>query len=296
MSQTNHSTSPAPGLKSLTPQQAVLGADLEFHYVEQGLGTPLVFIHGGSGDYGSWHAQWEAFTPHFRTITYSRRFSRPNRNDPAGSPNHSALVDADDLARLLVHWNAAPAILVGSSYGALTALALAVKRPELVRAMILSEPPLLPWADRVPGGQRLREQYEREVQEPARAAFERGDDLAGATLLASGILGQSGLHNLAPEARARRFGNVLPMKVLALSAEGFPSLDATQVAALAMPILLLSGQGTQPILAACFAALCSVLPSAEVHRLANCGHSVYREQPEVHNTLALAFLRRHGLL
>lgn len=296
MMEVTHCARPAPGLKGLVPQKALLGGHLEFHYVEQGEGTPLVFIHGGSGDYGTWHAQWEAFTPCFRTITYSRRFSRPNRNDPSASPNHSAQVDADDLARLLAHWAAAPAILVGSSYGALTALALAVKRPELVRAMVLSEPPLLPWADRVPGGRRLREQYEREVQEPARAAFLRGDDLHGATLLANGILGQTGLHHLSPEARERRFGNVLPMKVLALSADGFPSLDAAQVAALAMPILLLSGKDTQPILAACFAALCSVLPSAEVHRVANCGHSVYREQPQVHNTLALAFLRRHGLL
>lgn len=280
----------------LPTKKAVLDGGLEFHFIEQGTGVPLIFIHGGSGDYSSWGGQWDAFAPHFRTISYSRRFSRPNRNDPASSPNHSALVDAQDLERLLAHWDAERAVLVGSSYGALTALALAVRAPKLVRAMILTEPPLLAWADMTPGGKELREQFEQDVRLAARAAFARGDDLEGATIFANGVLGVSGLKNLSDDARARRFGNVLAMKVLALSDQGFPTLSLETVRTLAMPILLLSGENTQPILAACFTALCSALPSAEVHRVSGSGHSVYREKPEVHSALAKDFLRRHSLM
>lgn len=283
-------------MTSLPLKKAVLDGGLEFHYVEQGTGTPLVFIHGGSGDYGSWGGQWDVFAPHFRTISYSRRFSRPNRNDHVASPNHSALVDAQDLERLLAHWDAERAVLVGSSYGALTAMALAVRVPKLVSAMVLTEPPLLPWADLTPGGKELREHFEQNVRLAARAAFARGDDLEGATIFANGVLGQNGLKNLPDEARARRFSNVLAMKVLALSDQGFPTLSLEMVRSLTMPILLLSGENTQPILAACFTALFSALPSAEVHRVPGSGHSVYREKPELHNSLAMDFLRRHSLM
>lgn len=49
---------------------------------------------------------------------------------------------ADDLARLLVHLDAGPAVVFGSSGGAVTALALAQSRPELLRAVIAHEPPI----------------------------------------------------------------------------------------------------------------------------------------------------------
>ncbi len=284
-------TAPA-AMAGLPLHKTVLDGSLEFHHVEEGSGPPLVFIHGGSGDYGTWSAQWEAFTPQYRAISYSRRFSRPNQNPLSTSPNHSALVDADDLAQLLDRWQATPAILVGSSYGAFTALALALRRPELVRAMVLGEPPLMRWADMTPGGRALREQFEREVRAPAREAFLRDDDLAGATALAAGILGQQRLSTLSPEAHGRRFGNLLAMKALTLSDDEFPMLDPDAVRALRIPMLLVSGQETQPIHAAIFSSLCSVATGAEVHRVANSGHSVYREQPQVFNQLVLDFLAR----
>lgn len=51
---------------------------------------------------------------------------------------------ADDLARLLRHVDAGPATVVGSSGGAVTALALLQTHPDLTRAVIAHEPPLVP--------------------------------------------------------------------------------------------------------------------------------------------------------
>jgi pimeloyl-ACP methyl ester carboxylesterase len=71
--------------------------------------------------------------------------------DPRGI-NRSSLDDrdqdstpqqrADDLARLLTHLELAPAAAFGSSGGAVTVLALAEARPELVHTAIAHEPPL----------------------------------------------------------------------------------------------------------------------------------------------------------
>jgi 3-oxoadipate enol-lactonase len=67
--------------------------------------------------------------------------------DPAGAPALDAV--ADDLAELL---DGAPAHVVGVSFGALAALALARRRPQLVRSLVLSDTTLgratLPPAER----------------------------------------------------------------------------------------------------------------------------------------------------
>jgi pimeloyl-ACP methyl ester carboxylesterase len=72
--------------------------------------------------------------------------------DPRGI-NRSVLTDpeqdstpqlrADDLSRLLAHLDAGPAAVLGSSGGAVTALALAQSRPDQIHAIIAHEPPLV---------------------------------------------------------------------------------------------------------------------------------------------------------
>ena len=105
---------------------------VQLHTVREGQGTPLIFIHGAMGDWRSWSAQWPAFTPHFDCISYSRRYSFPNHN-PMPSPDHGALHEAQDLQLLMEAMGIERAVLVGSSYGAFTALALAVHQPARVR-------------------------------------------------------------------------------------------------------------------------------------------------------------------
>ena len=124
---------------------------VELHYIEQGQGEPLVLLHGGQGDYRSWQPQIQALSPRYRVIAYSRRYHYPNDN-PLTGRNHSALIDAVDLAGLLATLKLGPVHLVGTSYGAFTALALAVERPDLVRSLVLAEPPIHQWvANTEPG-------------------------------------------------------------------------------------------------------------------------------------------------
>jgi pimeloyl-ACP methyl ester carboxylesterase len=283
-----------PPLEAQAPAATVLPGGLRFHHAEAGTGVPLVFLHGVLGDWRTWAPQWPDFVPRFRCISYSRRYSVPNGNRQP-SPDHSALVEADDLEALLQAWQAAPAVLVGASYGAYTALALACRRPALVRALVLVEPPLMALADASAEGRAVREAFDREIRLPAREAFLRGDDERAVWLLTEGIVGRRTLAQLPPGAMARRLENAESLRRVTLSRDEFPTLPLQRLRAQALPTLLLSGQDTPPIHDVVFRALAAALPHAESRKLPGAGHGVAREVPAAFNALALDFLARHGL-
>lgn len=284
-----------PAIERETLHCTRLDSGLEFHHVEAGQGHPLVMVHGVLGDWRTWAPQWPVFTPHFRTISYSRRYNVPNRNRQP-SPDHSALVEAQDLAALLAAWGAEPAILVGSSYGAYTALALAAAQPASVRALVLAEPPMLRWADFSAEGREARTAFEREVRLPARADFERGDDEQAVQRLTGGIVGAQGATQIAPEAMRRRLDNALAIRMLTLSSDEFPLIEPQAVRAIVQPTLLLAGEHTPPIHDTVFRNLCAVMTQAEVQRIPAAGHGAARDNPRDFNRVTLDFLRRHGLV
>lgn len=290
----NDRAHPPLALEQQALARTVLDNGLVFHHAEAGQGAPLVFLHGVLGDWRTWAPQWEAFVPHCRCISYSRRFSVPNGNR-APTPDHSALAEADDLDALLGHWQASPAILVGASYGGYTALALAARRPERVRALVLVEPPLMALADASEDGRRVRQRFDDEIRLPARRCFEQGDDERAVWLLTEGILGRGDLTAQTRAAMARRMENAESLRRVTLSSDEFPALDMARLAALEVPVLLLSGEHTPPIHDLVFRALADALPRAERRKVPGAGHGVARDRPELFNALVLDFLARHRL-
>ena len=277
--------------EQLQPRAWSLPNGVQLHTVRAGNGTPLIFIHGAMGDWRSWAPQWPAFTAHFDCVSYSRRYSFPNHN-PMPSPDHGALHEAQDLLHLMDAMGLERAILVGSSYGAFTALALAVQAPQRVQALVAVEPPMMKYAHHTPEGQAVAEAFRREVITPANAAFRAGEDERAAQIMTDGINGgQSSVNS--GVAMQRRLQNLRAMKMLALSSDEFPLLAPQQLAALAMPVMLLSGRQTQPVHRAIFENVCAAMPQARHEVVDGAGHSVTREQPEVFNRLALDFLNAH---
>lgn len=278
-------------LLQLPLRRAVINSGVEIHYAEAGEGHPLIFVHGGMGDWQAWAPQWADFTAQYRCITYSRRFSSPNRND-LSTTDHSVLAEARDLEALLDHWNAAPAFIVGTSYGAYTALQMALTAPGKVRALALTEAPILPLADRVPGGRQAREAFQRDVLSPANEAFRAGDVERAVDLLTIGING-SGPGEAATDAgRARRMRNAQAMRALAFSSDAYPALDDGLLQTFTVPTLLLTGEGTMPIHRATTQALQELLPHAPLKLVPGCGHGVHRDNPSVFNRTVLEFFRQ----
>jgi pimeloyl-ACP methyl ester carboxylesterase len=274
--------------ESLPAQRWLLPTGIELHGVRAGQGTALVFIHGAMGDWRSWSPQWASFTTHFDSISYSRRFSYPNQNHQP-SPDHSALNEADDLELLLDTLNIDQAILIGSSYGGFTALALAAKSPQRVKSIVAVEPPMMKYAHFTENGRAIAEAFRTTTIEPANAAFRAGQDRLAALMMTGGINGATSA-TTSGTAMDKRLQNLHAMKMLAMSSDEFPLIPAAVLASLPMPVLMLSGQDTQPVHRAIFDNVVAAMPRAKVLTLANAGHGVSREQPELFNHVVLSFL------
>src|SRR5881397_490297 len=175
----------------------VRGTDLRF--VERGTGIPVVFVHGSLGTLESWGPQIDAFATRFRVIAYSRRYHWPNAAQPDGQ-EYSLSLHADDLIGLIEALGLERVHLVASSYGAYVALLVALRRPDLVRSLVLEDPLLLPWLARTPEGDSLRRAFEAGVEGPARRAFARGDSVEGVRRLFDGTSGRPGRYDALPEA------------------------------------------------------------------------------------------------
>lgn len=261
---------------------------IELNYVRAGVGPSLVFIHGAMGDWRACAPQWEAFTSRFDCISYSRRYSHPNPN-PMETRSHNALVDAQDLESLLDALGIAQAILVGSSYGGFTALAMALRAPDRVRAVISVEAPMMRYALKSQEGAKVARAFLEASALPARDAFERGDDAAGVALLTGGIVGKA-VRDIPAAVMERRMLNAKAARSLALSDDEFPWLEPSDLAALPMPVMLLSGAQTAPVHDAIFTAVAAAMPQAQVHKVDGAGHSVNQQAPERFNRLVLDFL------
>ena len=277
-----------------SPSEVTLQSGIVLNHLRDGSGTTLIFVHGAMGDFRSWSPQWQLFTQYFACITYSRRYSYPNPNRME-TRQHSALVDAEDLLGLMDVLSISSTILVGSSYGGFTALALAVLAPERVKAIVSVEAPMMRYAEISDEGAAIARAFRETTVLPAREAFERGDDLEGVQRLTGGIVGRNP-NDIPSDVIKRRMQNVQAARSLSLSDDEFPLLDPTALSALPMPVLLMSGAETAPIHAAIFAGVSKAMPKARTCIVKGSGHSVSQQQPEVFNAEVLGFLSDNGLL
>jgi non-heme chloroperoxidase len=265
---------------------------VELHYLDEGSGPPLILIHGGLGDYREWGAQMARFSARNRVIAYSRRYNYPNHNEPI-SPNHSAIIEAEDLAALIDLLKLERVDIVGYSYGAFTALYYATRHPERVRNLVLAEPPVLKWLRDIAGGNVELDRFMNAIWQPAAAAFRNNDPQAALRITCDYFGGKGSYDAMPPDGRRALTDNLREWKALTTSRDAFPSLDRDAVRKLNMSILLLSGEKTLPPLRLINEELIRLLPNAERVAVPNATHDMWIEKPEVCGETVRSFLDRH---
>lgn len=111
--------------------------DIRLHYRDEGPadGAALVFVNSLGTDLRLWDKVLPQLPAGLRVIRYDKRGHGLSDAPPAPYAM-GALVR--DLERLLDHLGVREALVVGLSIGGMIAQGLAVKRPDLVRAVVLS--------------------------------------------------------------------------------------------------------------------------------------------------------------
>jgi pimeloyl-ACP methyl ester carboxylesterase len=249
----------------LAIRRVVVSGGIELHYVERGTGVPVVFVHSSLSDGGYWNYQLARFAASgYRAIAYSRRYNPPNTN--IAQPGYSAATDADDLAGLIEKLQLGKVHVIGHSYGAFTALSLAVKHPELVRTLVLAEPPAVSLLAYLPADQSevgratLADMQERMVK-PMKTAFQKGDRAAGLRAFMDFVLDDPHAWDKMPDAaRQDMLNHAHEWDIMMTSGELFPDLDPQAARNIAAPTLLLSGEKSYSFLALIDEELARLLP------------------------------------
>ena len=117
------------------------GVGVQLHYLSSGEGQPVLAIHGIGGSGELLGDQLAALTGRSRVIGYDRRgYGTSEAPDPYLAT--TVTEQSEDAAALLGALEATPALLVGVGFGALIALDLCLRRPELVGGAVLADPPV----------------------------------------------------------------------------------------------------------------------------------------------------------
>ena len=123
-----------------------ISPDGDFHYIDWGGTGPLAHLSHATGFCAGAYTPLAAkLRPYLHVIGMDDRghgkTSAPA--DPGRLKNWD--IFADDLARLLEQFQE-PVIAMGHSRGAVTSMLIAISRPELVRALVLIDPTILPYS------------------------------------------------------------------------------------------------------------------------------------------------------
>src|SRR3954470_18955293 len=114
---------------------------IELHVVEHGSGPPVVFLHGFPEFWYSWHHQIPAIADAgFHAIAPDLRGY--NESDkPPGVRNYRSTKLVADIAELIEQFQNGPAVIVGHDWGGVIAWLLVMRRPELVRGLVVMNAP-----------------------------------------------------------------------------------------------------------------------------------------------------------
>jgi pimeloyl-ACP methyl ester carboxylesterase len=265
----------APPTHAADQFAAINGARLRFR--DEGLGPPVLLVHGWTLDLEMWDPQVASLRDTFRLIRLDRRGHGLSDGVPAKSE-----CDSEDLAALCRHLGLTRVALLGMSQGARAVLAFASSAPEQVGAVILDGPP--PLAGEADPDLAL-ERYAALVRTQGIEAFRRA--WARDPLMR--------LHTHDPEARA----------LLASMIARYPGNDLSHVApsadraaniglqSLRVPALVLSGAHDLASRRLAARQLAARLPDTELAVIAGAGHLPNLDSPDAYNTLCRQFLMRH---
>ena len=307
-----------PALLSLGGMKAALDSQLvaelehvdvngvRLAYRERGDGTPLVLVHGGISDLTIWDPILDPLARHHRTIAYSRRYAWPNEPIPDGVADTIAQ-HAADLATLIETLGLGPTDLMGNSWGGFICLVVARDRPELVRKLVVQEPPMVPLflgappsplalfktlVTRPKTGRALAGMIFGGMQ-PTQAALKRGEVQESIEIFARKVaLGDAGFDQLPDWVKEHMKLNAGTHISQFRNDGGFVPFSARDARLIQAPVLVMTGEHSPNGLKTLAKELAKLLPNAEEFDVPNASHVMHVANPDAAAKATLGFLEK----
>lgn len=263
---------------------ASIGHGIALHYLDEGVGVPVIFVHGSLSDEGYWADQIGPFAKLYRAIAYSRRYNYPNTN-PARR-GYSAITDSEDLAAFIHSLHLANVVVIGHSYGALTGLFLAARHPELVRALVLAEPPAISLLADIHGeererGKKMFDDIQERMVRPMRQAYQKGDREEGIRDFMAYVFKDPHAWDKMPQSsREDTLKDAHEWDVMMTTGTLFPAIAPQAVRRISVPVLILMGATSYPFLGLIGHELARLLPNSRTVVFPDAGHQMWLQDPD----------------
>ena len=253
--------------------------ELRLHTAQAGQGRPILFLHALGTDLRLWEPLLPLLPQGLRIIRYDRRGH--GLSDVSGAPYTMGQLVRDTEA-LLDHLAVREAVFVGLSIGGMVAQGLAVKRPDLIRAMVLSNT-----AARIGTAEMWAE----------RAAIARAQGLAALVDTTMERWFSPGFRASPDLPLWRNMFLATPLQGWVGCAEAIAGTDFySTTAGLRLPALGIAGDrdgSTPPDLVR---ETVELIADAEFALIRGAGHLPHVEAPAKYAEVLGGFLHRHGLL
>jgi non-heme chloroperoxidase len=199
--------------------------------------------------------------------------------------------NATDLAELIIkRLDLGPAHLIGHSYGALVALYMASQHTELVRTLVLSEPPVMSLLED-------NREYSKDlyaIRENVQDAIRRGNMEGAVRIFLDGVMRKEGFfYQLPSHSRAVLMANGKSLGgELASVSQRFTLEDAQKVT---MSALLVKGELSSKFLHQIIDILARCMPNSQELIIPGESHNLGLEKPKLFDPGVLEFLSHFNL-
>jgi pimeloyl-ACP methyl ester carboxylesterase len=210
-----------------------------------GTGIPLVLVHGSWGSRRNWDPVVPGLSEHFRVVTYDRR-GHSDSERPSGQGHFSE--------------------------GAVITLKLAAVRPELLRGIVVHEPPMVGLLEDGSPDAAAWEAQETGAEAEVGRRIAAGDHAGAAEYFVDQVAFGPGSWAELPDAMRATMTANAPTYLDELNDPEWRFVDESRLSEYAGPALITSGAQSPPIFRAVEHRLARLLPQAVRTTYAGAGH------------------------